>query len=658
MEKKNKIILKSATELSKEEQERLLQALASHYAWDKDDCTYEYSVDNDLQNGFTIRVNNDFYDYSLSGKLKKLAQALFSSNKELDKISEEALREMLYGNNNPAAASLSNLFSNSGGQFRFDNGSDSPTKGQIEPNAKTYSTQSFAKESALFAKLLAHDDKEALDAETLNELDESFLSNSQELADVIRVGDGVAWVNGLKMCVNGELIIFDSGAIGMAMNLEEEKIGVILLNGEDTVKAGDSCRGSGQAMSVPCGLDFLGRVVDPLGRPIDFDKRISPDHYRPIEYPAPAIIDRQAVNEPLYTGITAIDAMIPIGRGQRELIIGDRQTGKSTIALDTILNQKGKNVYCIYVAIGQKISTIKSQVALLRERGALEYTTVVAAPAATSAALQYIAPYAACAMAEELMYERHSDVLVIYDDLTKHAQAYRAISLLLHRPPGREAYPGDVFYIHSRLLERAARLSASLGGGSITALPIVETQSGDISAYIPTNVISITDGQIYLESDLFFAGQRPAINVGLSVSRVGGSAQKTAMRKAAGPLRISMAQFRELQAFSQLSGEMDETTKQQIERGLRLNEILKQTEHLNRSMALSLVLITLCTDAAFDTVETAQLRKLVNAFSAYLINEQGVLLEQFEFGQALSEEDKQELQDIFSEFYADYVEKQ
>ena len=346
--------------------------------------------------------------------------------------------------------------------------------------------------------------------------------------------------------------------------------------------------------------------------------------------------------------------MIPIGKGQRELIIGDRQTGKSTIALDTILNQKGKDVVCIYVAIGQKQSTLKSQVTLLRERGAMDYTVVVSASASVSAALQYVAPYAACAMAEEFMYAQHRDVLIIYDDLTKHAQAYRAISLLLHRPPGREAYPGDVFYIHSRLLERAARLSDALGGGSITAIPIVETQAGDISAYIPTNVISITDGQIYLESDLFFSGQRPAINVGLSVSRVGGSCQVKSMRKVAGPLRITMAQFRELQSFSQLSSEMDASSAKQITRGLRLNEVLKQSEHVNRSLADSLILLTLCTNGAFDKLDIPTMRRLLHDFVDYLKQVREDILLTFSSGTVVSDSDKQMLYDLFADYCAEH----
>ncbi|MDF0485799.1 F0F1 ATP synthase subunit alpha [Oscillospiraceae bacterium KA00274] len=485
-------------------------------------------------------------------------------------------------------------------------------------------------------------------------LKDEFAQQKQELGEVKKVADGIAHVSGLSHCLNGEMIIFASGAIGLAMNLEKDSIGVVLLTMEDSVHSGMTCKGSSQVLSVPSGSAFLGQVIDPLGRSLEGEQNLQVSHYRPIEFAAPAIIDRQQVDEPLYTGITAIDSMIPIGKGQRELIIGDRQTGKSTIALDTILNQKGKDVVCIYVAIGQKQSTLKSQVTLLRERGAMDYTVVVSASASVSAALQYVAPYAACAMAEEFMYAQHRDVLIIYDDLTKHAQAYRAISLLLHRPPGREAYPGDVFYIHSRLLERAARLSDALGGGSITAIPIVETQAGDISAYIPTNVISITDGQIYLESDLFFSGQRPAINVGLSVSRVGGSCQVKSMRKVAGPLRITMAQFRELQSFSQLSSEMDASSAKQITRGLRLNEVLKQSEHVNRSLADSLILLTLCTNGAFDKLDIPTMRRLLHDFVDYLKQVREDILLTFSSGTVVSDSDKQMLYDLFADYCAEH----
>lgn len=401
----------------------------------------------------------------------------------------------------------------------------------------------------------------------------------EEIGRVVSVSDGVAIVKGIEHCVMSELIAFSAESYGIAMNLEPESVGVVLLGFCEDVVEGTICKRTGRTANISTGTGLLGRVVDPLGNPIDGRGVIHASHCRPIESPAPSIVERSPVNSPLQTGITAIDAMTPIGRGQRELIIGDRQTGKTAIAIDAILNQKGKNVICIYVAIGQKMSTIVQTVNLLEKFGALNYTVIVAAGASDSASLQYIAPYAGCAIAEGFMYEEHSDVLIIYDDLTKHAQAYRALSLLLRRPPGREAYPGDVFYLHSRLLERAAKLDAAHGGGSITALPIIETQGGDISAYIPTNVISITDGQIFLESELFFAGQRPAINVGLSVSRVGGAAQRKAMKKVAGPLRINLAQAREMAAFAQFGSDLDENTQLQLKRGVVLNEVLKQPQY-------------------------------------------------------------------------------
>lgn len=641
--KTNQIILKSASEFSKSAQDELISALVKRYNFSDDSYEVQCEIDPSLQAGFTIKVNNDFYDYSLLAKLKNLAAGLYSSNKGLDEISQAALHEMLF----TQQASL-----NSSLNLPLFTGNNDLTANSVEPHAKAFATSAFAKESSLYAKLLQARSEEDISTQLQASLYDEFAKQKQELGEVIHVADGIAQVKGLSHCLNGEMLIFASGAIGLAMNLENDSIGAVLLTMEDTVHSGMTCKGSSQVLSVPCGNAFLGQVIDPLGRPLSGDLNLQASHYRPIENPAPAIIDRKQVDQALYTGITAIDSMIPIGKGQRELIIGDRQTGKSTIALDTILNQKGKDVVCIYVAIGQKLSTLKSQVSLLKQKGAMDYTIVVSASASDSAALQYVAPYAACAMAEEFMYAQHRDVLIIYDDLTKHAQAYRAISLLLHRPPGREAYPGDVFYIHSRLLERAACLSDSLGGGSITAIPIVETQAGDISAYIPTNVISITDGQIYLESDLFFSGQRPAINVGLSVSRVGGACQVKAMRKVSGSLRIMMAQFRELQSFSQLSSEMDASSAKQIARGLHLNEILKQSEHLNRSLPESLILLTLCTNGTFDDLELTSLRKLLHGFMDYLQAEREDVLLTFSGENLPSDSDKEMLYDVFANFLA------
>ncbi len=400
----------------------------------------------------------------------------------------------------------------------------------------------------------------------------------EDVGTVIQVGDGIARIHGLEKCMSGELLEFPGEVYGMVLNLEEDNVGAVLLGSDAHIKEGDVVKRTERIVEVPVGQSLIGRVVNSLGQPIDGKGPIKADKYRPIESDAPGIMPRKSVHEPLQTGIKAIDSMIPIGRGQRELIIGDRQTGKTAVAIDTIINQKDENVICIYVAIGQKKSTVAQLVKNLEDHGAMDYTIVVSASASEPAPLQYIAPYAGCAMGEEFMYQgKH--VLVIYDDLSKHAVAYRAMSLLLRRPPGREAYPGDVFYLHSRLLERAAKLNEDNGGGSLTALPIIETQAGDVSAYIPTNVISITDGQIYLESELFFSGQRPAVNAGISVSRVGGDAQIKAMKQVAGKIKLELAQYRELAAFAQFGSELDKDTQERLAQGQRLMEILKQPQY-------------------------------------------------------------------------------
>ncbi len=395
---------------------------------------------------------------------------------------------------------------------------------------------------------------------------------------VIQTGDGIARIHGIPDCMYGELLDFGSGIYGMALNLEEDCVSCVLLGGSGKVREGSPVKRTGRTVEVPVGSSLIGRVVNSLGNPLDGLGEIKSGKFRPVEANAPGIVDRKSVDRPLQTGILAIDAMVPIGRGQRELVIGDRQTGKTAIAIDAIINQKGKDVLCIYVAIGQKASTVAAIVNTLKKFGAMEYTTVVSSTASDMPTLQYLAPYAGCAIAEEFMYNDHRDVLIVYDDLSKHAVAYRTLSLLLRRPPGREAYPGDVFYLHSRLLERAARLSDELGGGSITAIPIVETLEGDVSAYIPTNIISITDGQIYLESELFHAGHRPAVNVGLSVSRVGGAAQTKAMKKVAAPLRIELAQYRELSVFAHFGSDLDKATRDKLAQGERLVETLKQPQ--------------------------------------------------------------------------------
>ena len=413
---------------------------------------------------------------------------------------------------------------------------------------------------------------------------------TSETGVVILVGDGIARVSGLTNCMAGELVVFPNGAYGMAQNLEEESVAVIILGSDNGIKEGDTVRRTGKVVSVPVGKAMIGRVVNALGEPIDGKGPIDAEGYRPIEMPAPGIIDRQHVSRPLQTGIKAIDSMIPIGRGQRELIIGDRQTGKTTIATDTILNQKGKDVICIYVAIGQKRSTVAQLVENLTLGGAMDYTLVVSATASELAPMQYIAPYTGCAIGEHFMHQG-KDVLVIYDDLSKHAVAYRAISLLIRRPPGREAYPGDVFYLHSRLLERAAQMSDARGGGSLTALPIIETQAGDVSAYIPTNVISITDGQIFLETELFNAGIMPAVNPGISVSRVGGDAQIKAMKKVAGSLKLLYSQYRELQSFAQFGSDLDADTKARLALGERIVAVLKQKNNSPKEVAQQVCII-------------------------------------------------------------------
>ena len=411
-----------------------------------------------------------------------------------------------------------------------------------------------------------------------------------DVGTVIQVADGIARIHGLENAMQGELLEFPGEVYGMVMNLEEDNVGVVLLGDSRAVNEGDVVKTTGRVVEVPVGDALTGRVVNALGQPIDEKGPIDTDKYRPVERVAYGVIDRQAVDTPVQTGIKAIDSMVPIGRGQRELIIGDRQTGKTAIAVDTIINQKGQNMRCIYVAIGQKASTVAGIVKTLKEHDAMEYTTVVASTASELAPLQYIAPYAGCAIGEEWM-ERGEDVLIIYDDLSKHATAYRTLSLLLRRPPGREAYPGDVFYLHSRLLERASRLSKELGGGSLTAIPIIETQAGDVSAYIPTNVISTTDGQIYLETEMFHAGFRPAINAGLSVSRVGGAAQIKAMKKIAGPIRTELAQYRELASFAQFGSELDDDTRERLAQGERIKEVLKQPQYQPLAVEKQIVII-------------------------------------------------------------------
>jgi F-type H+-transporting ATPase subunit alpha len=469
-----------------------------------------------------------------------------------------------------------------------------------------------------------------------------------EIGSVISVGDGIARVYGLEKVMAGELLEFPHGVMGLALNLEETQVGVVLLGDYTKIREGDQVRRTRRIMEVPVGEALVGRVVNALAQPIDGKGAITTDQRAPIERLAPGVIDRQPVKEPLQTGIKAIDSMIPIGRGQRELIIGDRQTGKTAVAVDAIINQKGQNVICVYVAIGQKRSTVAQLVKTLEENGAMDYSIVVSASASDPAPMQYLAPYAGCAIGEYFRdSKRHA--LCIYDDLSKHAAAYREISLLLRRPPGREAYPGDVFYLHSRLLERAAKLNNEKGGGSLTALPIIETQAGDVSAYIPTNVISITDGQIYLESDLFNSGVRPAVNTGLSVSRVGGNAQIKAMRQVAGSLRLNMAQFRALAAFAQFGSDLDKATAAQLNRGQRLTEVLKQDQYVPLPVEKQVAIIYAGTNGLLDDMEVADVRPFEQTFFRFLDTSHGALLQKIRDRKAVDDEIKAELERVIKE---------
>ncbi len=438
-----------------------------------------------------------------------------------------------------------------------------------------------------------------------------------DVGTVIQVGDGIARIYGLDEAMAGELLEFTGGVYGMVLNLEEDNVGAVILGPYTQIKEGDTVKRTGRIVEVPVGDALIGRVVNAMGQPIDGKGPINSNKFRPVERVAPGVITRKSVHQPLQTGLKAIDAMVPIGRGQRELIIGDRQTGKTAVAVDTIINQKGGDVICIYVAVGQKASTVAKVVKSLEEHGAMDYTIVVAATASEPSPMLYIAPYSGCAIGEEFM-EQGKHVLIIYDDLSKQAVAYRELSLLLRRPPGREAYPGDVFYLHSRLLERAAKLNDSLGGGSLTALPIIETQAGDVSAYIPTNVISITDGQIFLESDLFYAGIRPAINVGLSVSRVGGAAQTKAMKQVAGQLRLDLAQYRELAAFAQFGSDLDKATQARLLRGEKTVEMLKQGQYIPMNVAEQVMIIFCAVNGFLDDIETARIGKFEEEFLKYM----------------------------------------
>lgn len=483
-----------------------------------------------------------------------------------------------------------------------------------------------------------------------------LLAKSSEVGTVKSIGDGIAVVEGLEHAAYGEILMFDNGIKGMVQDLRRNETGCILFDNADDISAGSKVARTGKTAGVPVGDAFLGRVVDALGRPIDGGDAIPADGYRPVEEPAPGIIDRQSVDTPMETGLLSIDAMFPIGRGQRELIIGDRQTGKTAIALDAMLNQKGKNVICVYVAIGQKASSVAQLVENLRKRDAMDYCVVVSATAGEADTMQYIAPYAGCAMAEYFMHKGR-DVLIVYDDLSKHAIAYRAMSLLLERAPGREAYPGDVFYLHSRLLERSAHLSDKLGGGSMTALPIVETQAGDVSAYIPTNIISITDGQIFLESDLFFAGQRPAVNVGLSVSRVGGAAQTKATKKATGSLRLDLAQYREMEVFTQFSSDLDDSTKEQLHYGQGLMRILRQKQYHPLSMHQQVIVLVCAMGHVLSKVAVKDVTDFRDALLDHFEQEHSDLCRSLEDEKVLTDDMKQEILRIAEAFLAANAER-
>ncbi len=470
-----------------------------------------------------------------------------------------------------------------------------------------------------------------------------------DIGTVIQVGDGIARVHGLEGCMAGELIEFPGEIYGMALNLEEDNVGCVLLGSDKEIKEGDTVKRTGRIVEVPVGNEMIGRVVNALGQPIDGKGAINTKKFSPIEKIAPGVITRKSVNQPLQTGIKAIDSIVPIGRGQRELIIGDRQTGKTAIAIDTIINQKEEDVICIYVAIGQKRSTVAQIVDVLEKKGAMDYTIVVSATASELAPLQYIAPYAGVTMGEEFM-SQGKDVLIVYDDLTKHAQAYRAMSLLLRRPPGREAFPGDVFYLHSRLLERAARLDEKFGGGSITALPIIETLAGDISAYIPTNVISITDGQIFLETDLFFSGQRPAINSGLSVSRVGGSAQNKAMKKVSSSIKLELAQYRELVSFAQFGSDLDKETKNILDQGARTLEVLKQPQYRPVPVEHQVVIFYAVLNKHLSDIPVERVREFEENFLLYVDNNHPEIFKEIKETKDLSDENIDRIKSAIAEF--------
>ena len=578
--------------------DKIKDFVAAKEGVNKDEVKIDLVEKKDLVGGFVLRVGTHEYDWSTKGRLDQLMSELLSSD---DGSSEKS--DVNY----------------------LDDGLDAAKIAKDRLSKLKSSIESFTPST-----------------------------KEQEVGFVVAVGDGIAKIQGIDHAMYGEIIEFESGAKGMVQDIKSDSIGCILFNKADTVAEGDRVNRTGKKTGVPVGEGFLGRVVDALGTPIDGGGDIIASDFRPVEHEAPGIIDRKSVSVPLETGILAIDSMFPIGRGQRELIIGDRQTGKTSIAVDTIINQKDKGVICVYVAIGQKASTVAKLVNTLDKHGALPYTIIMAATASDSSALQYIAPYAATSMAEYFMY-KGKDVLIVYDDLSKHAVAYRALSLLLERSPGREAYPGDVFYLHSRLLERSSRLSDEAGGGSITALPIIETQAGDVSAYIPTNVISITDGQIFLESSLFFSGQRPAVNVGLSVSRVGGAAQSKAMKKASGSIRIDLAQYREMEVFTQFSSDLDQVTKNQLTYGKGLMELLKQPLCRPLSLHEQVITLVVATKKVMMLVENEQIKDFQIQMLDYFEAHHPEIIREIENQKVLSEDLTQRIVDAATQFRNFYL---
>ncbi|MCH5162534.1 MAG: F0F1 ATP synthase subunit alpha [Clostridiales bacterium] len=574
------IEITSATELGEAEKKRIEKVFAAKHSGQKPN--FVYKIDKAILGGILVVDGDKFYDGTLRSQIDKFDNGFILSQKFVD-----------------AATASKSVKAKKPRRGKSTFGKPARVRVSVSENAT------------------AEDIRKSVDEElnkSVADYRKSF--DVRHAGSIVFCGDGVIKANGLSDAEYGEMLQIENGAQAIVLSLEEDGVGAIALDDVDNVSAHMLVKTTGMIVSVPVGEKLLGRVINPLGKPIDGLGEFEADRYRPIEAPAPPINDRDKVNTPLLTGLLAVDSMIPIGRGQRELIIGDRQTGKTSLAVDAIINQKGKGVACVYVAIGQKSSTVSTIVNTLTEHGAMDYTVVVCATAHDSAPLQYIAPYAGCAVAEEFMYSG-KDVLIVYDDLSKHAVAYRAMSLLLKRPPGREAYPGDIFYLHSRLLERAAKLKKELGGGSMTALPIVETLAGDISAYIPTNIISITDGQIYLESDLFNAGTRPAINVGLSVSRVGSSAQGSAMKKVSGKLRLDLSQYRELEVFAQFGADLDDVTAKKLEHGKRISEILKQDVHRPMEIEHQVVLLYLATKDMLSSFPVARVTEFKDRFIKY-----------------------------------------